>query len=424
VETVREILRWLEGRWKNASTSMRILYLLILAAVLVLAVIALSTNSLWSVYQNSHPIVQFAVFSVILVFAFAIAIFAWERGNRAEALKKQLDETKADLVELRDESQEKDAEIRTLEERWARLCDVEARENLWSRPIACSPARFVPYPERSTRFLSILNLKGGVGKTTIACNFAASLALSAKPVRVLLIDIDFQGTLGDTICDAGLQNLQIQNGNSATRLLAETAVDWQKLLLPMNRVSSCRVVVSSDLLESEDYRLQARYFVDEAHEIRFRFRAHLHQEEVFKNFDLVIFDCPPRLTTSTVNALSCSDFVLIPTKLDLGSIHAVPRTIGWLDKLKTVYHGRILGVVANHVRLHAGKLTAADQQSYSYLQQIVVKFTGDGNLTLKATIPGHRNAISEDRGLAACLKADSVALYAPFVQELRRRMQL
>jgi chromosome partitioning protein len=304
-----------------------------------------------------------------------------------------------------------------------KLCEVEARENLWSRPIACRPAPFIPIAQRGTRFLSVLNLKGGVGKTTIASNLAASLALAPKPLRVLLIDIDFQGTFGDAVCDPGLHNLQTQNGNTATRLLAETPVDWTSLLLPMNRVSPCRVVVASDLLESEDYRLQACYFVDDSHEIRFRFRAHLHSE-VFKNFDLVIFDCPPRLTTSAVNALTCSDFVLIPTKLDLGSIHAVPRTIGWLDKLQTVFHGRIVGVVANHVRLHAGSLTAADRQSYSYLQQIVVKFKGDANLLCKATLQGHRSAVSENKGFAACLKADSAQLYAPFVQEMRERMHL
>ncbi|MCS6898131.1 MAG: ParA family protein, partial [Nitrospira sp.] len=67
-------------------------------------------------------------------------------------------------------------------------------------------------------------------------------------------------------------------------------------------------------------------------------------------FDLVIFDCPPRLTTSTVNALTTSDYVLIPTKLDERSFEAIPRTLSFLDNLRPIAQPKILGVVANEVR--------------------------------------------------------------------------
>jgi cellulose biosynthesis protein BcsQ len=184
------------------------------------------------------------------------------------------------------------------------------------------------------------------------------------------------------------------------------------------------LVVSSDKLEPEDYRLQAMFFVDDAQEVRFRFRTHLHRDEVFRDFDLVIFDCPPRPTTSTINALTCSDFVLIPTKLDLGSMNAVPRTIRWLNTLQGIWRGRLIGVVANHVRFHAGKLTSADLNSYNYLRQVVSSFTGDAGLLLQATILGHRSAVSEEKGMVASLKPDGLALYSAFVKELRQRMQL
>ncbi len=426
MDTVRVILKWLESRWRHSSTGMRIFYLLIGVIAVVLLFGTLSTTLLWSLFQNSHPTVQFSVFAAILLSVLVTSIFAWERGNRAEILKKEHDNLLSEVERMRQESAEKDHEIKQLEARWDNLCDVEARENLWQRPIACKPAPFIQPQERGskTRFLSILNLKGGVGKTTLAGNLAASLALSDRPLRVLLIDIDFQGTLGDASVDPGLLNLQAANGNTSARLLTDGALNLNGLQLPMNRVAAVRVVASSDALESEDYRLQARYYVDESHEIRFRFRAHLHREDVFKAFDLVIFDCPPRLTTSAINALTCSDFILIPTKLDLGSMNAVPRTIKWLQTLQNLLHGRLVAVVANHVRFHAGKLTKADADSYNYLKQLVQTFTGDGNLLLKSTVLGHRDAVSEEKGVAACVRSEGLALYAPFVHELRERMQL
>jgi len=74
------------------------------------------------------------------------------------------------------------------------------------------------------------------------------------------------------------------------------------------------------------------------------------------------------------------------------------------------------------VTYHAGKPYSVDREQYSYLQQTVVQSTGDAKLVLETTVQGHRRAVSESKGLAACLNAESVALYAPFVKEMRERM--
>jgi hypothetical protein len=73
---------------------------------------------------------------------------------------------------------------------------------------------------------------------------------------------------------------------------------------------------------------------------------------------------------------------------------------------------------------HAGKLTAADLNSYNYLRQVVMSFTGNADLVLKSTILGHRSAVSEEKGQVASLNADGLALYSAFTQELRQTMQL
>ena len=77
----------------------------------------------------------------------------------------------------------------------------------------------------------------------------------------------------------------------------------------------------------------------------------------------------------------------------------MPRTIRWLSTLKGISHTQLVGVIANHVRYHAGKLTAADLNSYNYLRQVVMSFTGNPGLVLKSTILGHRSAVSEEKDL-------------------------
>jgi hypothetical protein len=162
METVREVLRWLEARWKNASTGVRIFYLLVIAVAVVLVLSTLPITTLWELFRESHPTAQVIIFCIILLMVVMTSIFAWERGHRTDVLKQEKAELETELNATRQALHEKDEEIRLLEARWEKLTDVEARENLWSREIAVKPTPFVDLFQRGTktRFLALLNLKG------------------------------------------------------------------------------------------------------------------------------------------------------------------------------------------------------------------------------------------------------------------------
>src|SRR5207244_1112144 len=83
---------------------------------------------------------------------------------------------------------------------------------------------------------------------------------------------------------------------------------------------------------------------------RFRLRQALHSPLVQNDVDYVLIDCPPRLTTAAVNALTCADYVLVPVLLDATSVEAAPRFLRWLSTLKNALACPdldVLGVVAN-----------------------------------------------------------------------------
>jgi len=196
------------------------------------------------------------------------------------------------------------------------------------------------------------------------------------------------------------------------------------LAVPMNDVPAARVILADDRLEAEDYRQQARFFVDPTAEVRFFFRHHLHQKAVFDQFDLVVFDCPPRLTTSTINALACSDAVIVPTKLDPGSVNAVPRTIDWLLSLTGVVPARLAGVVACQAAVRAGALTRADQNSYTYLTSVVGQRCPGQDVVFRAVVPASPKAVSATQGLVAAVTDAGRDVYRPVVDELKTRLSL
>jgi chromosome partitioning protein len=71
-----------------------------------------------------------------------------------------------------------------------------------------------------------------------------------------------------------------------------------------------------------------------------------------QKFDVIIFDCPPRMTTGTISAVCASTHVLIPTVLDVMSTRAVAPTIETLKKLTAALNPKIelVGAVGNLTR--------------------------------------------------------------------------
>ena len=84
-------------------------------------------------------------------------------------------------------------------------------------------------------------------------------------------------------------------------------------------------------------------------DVRFRLRSALHSSQLRDFYDVVLIDCPPRLTAGCINALAASHYVLIPVLLEEISTEAVPRLLSWLKKFQA--HAcedlGVLGVVGN-----------------------------------------------------------------------------
>jgi hypothetical protein len=87
-------------------------------------------------------------------------------------------------------------------------------------------------------------------------------------------------------------------------------------------------------------------------DIRFRLRSLLQNDLVQREFDYIVLDCPPRLTTACVNALTAADYILIPVLLDERSTEGAPRLLRWLrERRESLFPGlTAVGVLANKAR--------------------------------------------------------------------------
>ena len=218
--------------------------------------------------------------------------------------------------------------------------------NLWDLWQRETPEWFCRrWPHFSRRVITLANFKGGVGKTTISANLA--IALARRGYRVLIIDLDYQGSL-DGRFEIGKVDLSARAGTNALLLKDGRLFDTNTLYKLGGQFAGIWLVPAFFELASLENRLMLQWLLQSCDDdIRFRIASKLLDPEVEKRFDVIIMDTPPRLSAGTVNALCVSTDVLVPTVVDSTSLETVVGFAHTVRKFKHAYNYRleILGVI-------------------------------------------------------------------------------
>ena len=173
--------------------------------------------------------------------------------------------------------------------------------------------------------IAILNQKGGVGKTTTAVTLASGLARLGN--RVLLIDLDTQGNVADS--------LGLPHGDDLRRLLSpDLHCSLEQAVTPsgLDRLDVIRSDKSTTALKQTLAGVTLREYV-------------LADVLQGSGYDVIVLDCAPSVDLLHFAALVAADFLLIPTRLDKLAINGVRDALQTLAALKRISRCQVAGIL-------------------------------------------------------------------------------
>ena len=172
------------------------------------------------------------------------------------------------------------------------------------------------------QIISIINQKGGVGKTTTVINLAAGLSQQGK--KILVIDLDPQG---NATTGLGLSNLEssdqtiygILNGTRRiSDVIKKTQLQNLDIITSNVDLSGLELETASDSNRAFNLKLKLALYLNDSRD----------------SYDYILIDCPPSLSLLTVMALVASNSLVVPLQTEFFALEGLTQLMKTIDRIK------------------------------------------------------------------------------------------
>lgn len=186
----------------------------------------------------------------------------------------------------------------------------------------------------SAKIIAVVNQKGGVGKTTTACNLTRAAVAAGR--RVLLLDCDPQGNATTALTAEEFEDDQAGLADVLSARADETIAD---VIVPGVWSGLDVVPTAGTALAAVRDELVVAQIGREA-----RLRKALAQ--VRDNYDVIVIDTAPSIDSLTINALVAADAAAVVSECELFSLDGVVAVLGSIEQVRAHYNpGLVLGAI-------------------------------------------------------------------------------
>ncbi|NLK23795.1 MAG: ParA family protein [Clostridiales bacterium] len=223
-----------------------------------------------------------------------------------------------------------------------------------------------------SKTIAICNQKGGVAKTTSTYNIATLSAM--KGYKTLMIDLDSQASL--TI-STGAEPLDFED-NIATLFddminKKSKSLDVNSAIYPVEGIENLYLIPSIIDLASKETLLNTVTAKEST--------LKRILEKAIDDFDYIFIDCSPSLGNLTINALSTSDYLVIPTEADYLSYRGLGDLLSVVEDIKELINDKlkVMGIVVT-------KYESRVKDSNEVLEQLKKKYDILGIIKKSVTV--------------------------------------